>query len=38
MQGFEIMALHSAKHGPASVRAIVHALWEGLKPGAKSDA
>jgi len=34
---FEIMALHSAKHGSASVRAIVDALWEGLKPGASFD-
>jgi AcrR family transcriptional regulator len=34
---FEIMALHAPRDGQASVAAIVNALWEGLKPGAKSD-
>jgi len=29
---FEIMSLHAPRQGPASVRAIVDALWEGLKP------
>jgi len=34
---FEIMSLHAPRDAQAAVRAIVNALWEGLKPGAKSD-
>jgi AcrR family transcriptional regulator len=34
---FEIMALHAPRDAQASVRAIVNALWEGLRPGAKTD-
>jgi AcrR family transcriptional regulator len=36
---FELMRLHAPKQGAGAVRAIVSALWEGLKPpGAKADA
>lgn len=34
---FEIMSLHAQRDAQTAVRAIVNALWEGLKPGAKSD-
>ena len=34
---FEIMNLHAQRDAQTAVRAIVNALWEGLKPGAKSD-
>ena len=31
---FEMMNLHAPRHGPTAVRAMVRALWEGLKPAA----
>ena len=34
---FEIMTLHAPRDAQTAVRAIVGALWEGIKPGAKSD-
>ena len=34
---FEIIDLHAQRDAQTAVRAIVNALWEGLKPGAKSD-
>ena len=35
---FEIMNLHAPRDGAGSIRAIVDALWEGLKPMGATDA